>query len=133
MAKGKMDNNRNNYEDIDYTLVLDENYRGPFMAVELEDKPIEANTQREPDEGRAAADRLYDEYEKMCLKDFTALDTDDIYPHTYQWRVGDRYDEAKLAVLEAAVKQGKRIADTEEYLEYTEKVKKTRFEPDSWE
>ena len=55
----------------------------------------------------------------MFLKDYTALDKDDIYPHSYQWRVGDRYSEDKLAVIEAAVKNGARLDGWDEDFNYS--------------
>lgn len=82
---------------------------------------------------KAAIDRLYDEYEKMCYKESTAVDKDDAYPHSYQWRIGDRYDEAKVAVLREALKERKLIADTEAYLIYVEEIKSRSFRPESWD
>ena len=135
-----MDNNKDIFNDMEYTVVLDGNYRSPYMAAEMEKEAAEAEAQqsvkeaeKEIDDSKASAEKLYETYEKMFLKDYTALDKDDIYPHSYQWRVGDRYSEDKLAVIEAAVKRKKRIADTEEYQAYIEKVKKSKFTPDSWE
>ena len=61
------------------------------------------------------------------------LDKDDIYPHTYQWRLGDKYDAGKAPVLEEAIKKGVRIADTEAYEKYIQEVKSRKFEPDSWD
>lgn len=87
----------------------------------------------EKDEHKAAIDRLYDEYEKMCYKESTAVDKDDAYPHSYQWRIGDRYDEAKVAVLREALKERKLIADTEAYLIYVEEIKSRSFRPESWD
>ena len=131
-----MDNNKD-YNDIDYTMVLDGGYQSPFSAVELEKQGTEPEwahpAAKEADESKAEADRIYDKYEKMFLKDFTALDADDIYPRSYQWRAGDRYSEEKLAVVEAAIRRGKRIVDTDEYQDYIEKIKKAKFTPDSWE
>ena len=69
----------------------------------------------------------------MCFKDPTILDKDDAYPHSYQWRVGDRYDPAKIEVLKAALREGKRITDTEEYQNFIENIKSRKIEPLSWE
>ena len=138
-----MDNNKDIFDDMEYTVVLDGSYRSPYMAAEMEKEAAKAEAEpaqepvKEPENeakgANAEAEKLYAEYEKMFLKDYTALDKDDIYPHSYQWRVGDRYSADKLSVIEAALKRKKRIADTDEYQEYVEKVKKSKFSPDSWE
>lgn len=133
-----MENNNKDLKDMDYTVVLDRNYRGPVIEAEQKKQEAEAaNAVPEPeiefDAGKAEAEKIYETYESMFIKDYTALDKDDIYPHSYQWRVGDRYSEDKLAVVEAAIRRKKRIAETEEYLEYVEKVKRSKFTPMSWE
>ena len=132
-----MENNKD-FKDMDYTVVLDRNYRGP--VIEAEQKKNEAEAAKLMDEpaiefdaSKAEAEKIYETYESMFIKDYTALDKDDIYPHSYQWRVGDRYSEDKLAVVEAAIRRKKRITETEEYLEYVEKVKRSKFTPISWE
>ena len=140
-------------EDFDYTIVMDPRFPGvipdgPAPAKE----PAAAAGAAAPAKEPAAAEapkptkdaeqekpvidpwkRLYSEYEEMCLKEPTILDLDDAYPHSYQWRVGDRYDPAKIEVLKAALMEGKRISDTEAYQEYLEDFKRRRFEPVSWE
>lgn len=133
-----MENNNKDFKDMDYTVVLDRNYRGPVIEAEQKKQEAEAaNAVPEPeiefDASKAEAEKIYETYESMFIKDYTALDKDDIYPHSYQWRVGDRYSEDKLAVVEAAIRRKKRIAETEEYLEYVEKVKRSKFTPMSWE
>ena len=133
-----MENNNKDFKDMDYTVVLDRNYRGPVIEAEQKKQEAEdAKAVPEPeiefDAGKAEAEKIYETYESMFIKDYTALDKDDIYPHSYQWRVGDRYSEDKLAVVEAAIRRKKRIAETEEYLEYVEKVKRSKFTPMSWE
>lgn len=133
-----MENNNKDFNDMDYTVVLDRNYRGPVIEAEQKKQEAEAaNAVPEPeiefDASKAEAEKIYETYESMFIKDYTALDKDDIYPHSYQWRVGDRYSEDKLAVVEAAIRRKKRIAETEEYLEYVEKVKRSKFTPMSWE
>ena len=133
-----MENNNKDFKDMDYTVVLDRNYRGPVIEAEQKKQEAEAakavpEPEIEFDAGTAEAEKIYDTYESMFIKDYTALDKDDIYPHSYQWRVGDRYSEDKLAVVEAAIRRKKRIAETEEYLEYVEKVKRSKFTPMSWE
>ena len=84
-------------------------------------------------EHREMMDRLYYEYERLCLQDPNTLDKDDIYPHTYQWRLGDKYDAGKAPVLEEAIRRGVRISDTEAYAKYIQEVKSRKFEPDSWD
>ncbi len=133
-----MENNNKDFKDMDYTVVLDRNYRGPVIEAEQKKQEAEAakavpEPEIEFDAGKAEAEKIYETYESMFIKDYTALDKDDIYPHSYQWRVGDRYSEDKLAVVEAAIRRKKRIAETEEYLEYVEKVKRSKFTPMSWE
>lgn len=133
-----MENNNKDFNDMDYTVVLDRNYRGPVIEAEQKKQEAEAakaviEPEIEFDASKAEAEKIYETYESMFIKDYTALDKDDIYPHSYQWRVGDRYSEDKLAVVEAAIRRKKRIAETEEYLEYVEKVKRSKFTPMSWE
>ncbi|MBE6028191.1 MAG: hypothetical protein E7227_06290 [Clostridiales bacterium] len=147
-------------EDFDYTIVMDPRFPGmiperPAPAAETAapaKEPAAAGTGAPVKDPAAAVEvskptkdaepekpvidpweRLYSEYEEMCLKEPTILDLDDAYPHSYQWRVGDRYDPAKIEVLKAALMEGKRISDTEAYQEYLEDFKRRRFEPVSWE
>ena len=118
--------------DHDYTIVLDPNYAElEKMVMEQASEPEE--TKDDKDGSKAEIDRMYAEYEVMCLKEPTILDLDDAYPHSYQWRVGDKYDPAKIEVLKAALREGKRITDTEAYQEYVEDMKSRKFEPASWE
>ena len=124
-----MDKFKNN-EDFDYTIVMDPRYPGldPIRHESL------AEAEKKPE--KVVIDpweRLYAEYEEMCFKDPTILDKDDAYPHSYQWRVGDRYDPAKIEVLKAALREGKRITDTEEYQNFIENIKSRKIEPLSWE
>lgn len=117
-------------KDIEYTIVMDPGYLGP--AEESRDTGAEA-----PEKGaasdRKAADRLYSEYEKMCYKLPTVLDADDAYPHSYQWRIVDKYAPSKLKVVEEALSLGVKIADTEAYASYVEEVKASGIELDPWE
>ena len=124
-----MDKFKNN-EDFDYTIVMDPRYPG---LDPIRHEPL-AEAEKKPE--KVVIDpweRLYAEYEEMCFKDPTILDKDDAYPHSYQWRVGDRYDPAKIEVLKAALREGKRITDTEAYQEYIEDIKSRKLEPLSWE
>ena len=133
-----MDKFKNN-EDFDYTIVMDPRYPGldPIRHEPLAEagkKPEPEAHAKEPE--KVVIDpweRLYAEYEEMCFKDPTILDKDDAYPHSYQWRVGDRYDPAKIEVLKAALREGKRITDTEEYQNFIENIKSRKIEPLSWE
>ena len=118
-----------NEKDFEYTIVMDASYTGP-----------DVNDFRKPEEGAGNGndpntefELLYRDYERMILKDPTVLDKDDAYPHSYQWRVGDRYDPAKIEVLKAALREGKRITDTEEYQNFIENIKSRKIEPLSWE
>ena len=125
-----MDNKKTfNEKDFEYTIVMDSSYLGP-----------DVNDFRKSEEGAAKADDpnaeyelLYYDYERMILRDPTVLDKDDAYPHSYQWRVGDRYDPAKLAALEDAIKNRIRISDTEAYRKYLEDMKNRKFKPESWD
>ena len=124
-----MDKFKNN-EDFDYTIVMDPRYPG---LDPIRHEPL-AEAEKKPE--KVVIDpweRLYAEYEEMCFKDPTILDKDDAYPHSYQWRVGDRYDPAKIEVLKAALREGKRITDTEEYQTFIENIKSRKIEPLSWE
>ena len=135
----------NKNDDFDYTIVMDPRYPGldpvaPEQAASAapEKESALAAPAKEPVASPEKPvidpwERLYAEYEEMCLKEPTILDMDDAYPHSYQWRVGDRYDPAKIEVLKAALREGKRITDTEEYKKYLEDIKNRRFEPVSWE
>ena len=78
-------------------------------------------------------DRLYYEYERMSFRDPNVLDKDDAYPHSYQWRIGDKYDPAKKPVLEEAIEKGVRITDTEAYENYVEEIKHRKFTMESWD
>lgn len=124
-----MDKFKNN-EEFDYTIVMDPRYPG---LDPIRHEPL-AEAEKKPE--KVVIDpweRLYAEYEEMCFKDPTILDKDDAYPHSYQWRVGDRYDPAKIEVLKAALREGKRITDTEEYQNFIENIKSRKIEPLSWE
>lgn len=119
-------------DGFEYTMVLDKNYKEVKVntaaeADTVEGKDTETMTYNEE------MDRLYFEYEKMCRKDPTVLDNDDIYPHTYYWRIGDRYDQGKRPVLEEALRQGTRVIDTEAYQKYVADIKNKKFTPDSWD
>ena len=129
----------NKNDDFDYTIVMDPRYPG-LDPVAPENSSAPAVPEKESAQAASPEkpvidpwERLYAEYEEMCLKEPTILDMDDAYPHSYQWRVGDRYDPAKIEVLKAALREGKRITDTEEYKKYLEDIKNRRFEPVSWE
>lgn len=110
--------------DFDYTLVMDPNFTGLTGG-----EPEKASG----GDRNEIVDRLYREYETMCLKDPTVVDVEDAYPKSYQWRMGDRYDQAKIDLLVEAVKEGKRIADLESYQEFLEEVSKRDFKPESWD
>ena len=143
-----MANNKDN--DFDYTIVMDSRYPGLDPAAQEEAVEAAADPEKVGDKAPAEAgqtvptpepqiefndyyERLYAEYEEMALKEPTILDVDDAYPHSYQWRVGDRYDPAKIEILKAALSQGKRITDTEEYQKYLDDIKNRRFKPESWD
>jgi hypothetical protein len=78
-------------------------------------------------------DRLYAEYEKMRMNEPTVLDRDDIYPRSYQWRNGNRYDMGKVAAVEEALKSWKKIEETEAYKKYIAMRSAKILPPDSWD
>lgn len=138
----KKDIDINNNDDYEYTVVLKGNYLKPSDTAEDSGQVVEransgsvqgASGSTHKIDQHKLMDRLYYEYEKMCLKEPTVLDKDDAYPHSYHWRIGDRYDPAKIEVLEEALSTGKKIVDTEAYLKYVETVKNRRFTPVSWD
>ena len=122
-----MDNYTDKNKDLEYTIVMDASYRGPQIP-DAQQKPAE-----ETDGSKREIDLLYDAYERMALMEPTILDVDDAYPHTYQWRMGDKYDPDKVAVVEEALRQKKRITDTEAYRSYIDKISSSKFKPESWD
>ncbi len=124
-----MDKKTFNDKDFDYTIVMDASYISP-----------DANDFKQPEDSAAAAgdpnaeyELLYYDYERMILRDPTVLDKDDAYPHSYQWRMGDRYDPGKLAALEEALNNICRISDTQAYKKYIDDMKTRKFKPESWD
>ena len=116
-------------KDFEYTIVMDASYLGP-----------DAKGSAKPEDSAGAAEipnaeyeLLYYDYERMILRDPTVLDKDDAYPHSYQWRVGDRYDPGKIAALEEALNNICRISDTQAYKKYIEEMKNRKFKPESWD
>lgn len=122
-----MDNYTDKNKDLEYTIVMDASYRGPQIP-DAQERPAE-----EADGSKQEIDLLYDAYERMALMEPTILDVDDAYPHTYQWRMGDKYDPDKVAVVEEALRQKKRITDTEAYRSYIDKISSSKFKPESWD
>ena len=125
-----MDKNKTfNEKDFEYTIVMDASYTGP-----------DVNDFRKPEEGadnavdaNAEYELLYRDYERMILRDPTVLDKDDAYPHSYQWRMADRYDPGKIEALEEALNNVTRISDTQAYRKFLEDMKNRRFKPESWD
>ena len=146
--------------DFEYTIVLDKDYMGQSGAGAKDvtvkrfepsaqtghgtamdrqssaqakhgaaaDRQAPAQTEHE-----AAMDSLYFEYEKLWLMSPTVIEKGDVYPRSYYWRLGGRYDPDKKAVLEEALAVGKMIEYTEAYQQYVEKIKNVKFKPDSWD
>ena len=115
-----------NEKDFEYTIVMDASYTGP------DESELEKNVQGASD-SHAEEERLYADYERMALRIPTVLDMDDAYPHSYQWRVGDRYDPEKLAALEEAINNRSKIEDTEAYKKFVDSIKNRKFKPESWD
>ena len=116
-----------NEKDFEYTIVMDASYTGP-----------DVNDFRKPEEGAGNGndpntefELLYRDYERMILKDPTVLDKDDAYPHSYQWRMADRYDPGKIEALEEAINNMTRISDTQAYRKFLEDMKNRKFKPES--
>ena len=122
-----MDKKTFNEKDFEYTIVMDASYLSPAAR---EAKKAEDSADESPN---ADYELLYYDYERMIFRDPTVLDKDDAYPHSYQWRMGDRYDPGKLEALEEALKKRVRISDTEAYQKYIEEIKNRRFKPESWD
>lgn len=122
--------NTENNNDFDYTIVLDS---GMTSVDLLKQAAAQENPESVVEDEKAAAERLYYEYETMCMKMPMIVDKDDAYPRSYQWRIGDRYDPAKLEVIKEAIRTGKTVMDTEAYQEYLEEIKNRSYRPVSWE
>ncbi|MBQ6438917.1 MAG: hypothetical protein IJJ06_02105 [Mogibacterium sp.] len=118
-----------NEKDFEYTIVMDASYISPGVN---EFRKTEEGAEK-ADDPNADYELLYYDYERMILRDPTVLDKDDAYPHSYQWRMGDRYDPGKLAALEEALNNRTRITDTQAYKKYIEDMKDRRFKPESWD
>ena len=124
-----MDKKTFNDKDFEYTIVMDASYLSP-----------DASGAKKPEDSAAPAEApnaeyelLYYDYERMILRDPTVLDKDDAYPRSYQWRMSDRYDPAKLAAVEEAINNRCRISDTYAYKKFIEEMKDRRFKPESWD
>ena len=124
-----MDNNKEN-KDLEYTIVMDASYKGPQIQT---GSGSAENPAAEADVSKREIDLLYDAYERMALMEPTILDVDDAYPHSYQWRMGEKYDPDKVAVVEEALREKKRISDTDAYQKYLEKISGSKFKPESWD
>lgn len=109
-----------NEKDIEYTIVMDPEYASAIAS------------QKDADP-KHAVDLLYEQYERMCLSGASVIDKDDIYPRSYQWRMGDKYDPSKVGLVREALRQNKKIEDTEEYRTFLEESKKNKVETFSWD
>ena len=99
-----------NNRDYDYTIVLDGNYLETsgheeklgkeVKRLKPEDQqtktPADDSQDEKQTDSKVRVDLLYSTYEKMLFKEPTIMDDDDAYPHSYQWRMGDRYDPGKI-------------------------------------
>lgn len=134
----------------EYTLVFDGEFKGQgpldsggtelARAQEVKQAPVQRAVPQaapvkktEPADLKEKIDRLYFDYEKMCLKWPTILDMDDAYPHSYQWRIGDRYDLGKMEALEEALKSETKIENTEAYRKYISNVTHRKLPQMSWD
>ena len=124
-----MDKKTFNDKDFDYTIVMDASYISP-----------DVNDFKQPEEKAAAAEDpnaeyelLYYDYERMILRDPTVLDRDDAYPHSYQWRIGDKYDLGKMEALEEALRDGVKIENTEAYRKYTSSLTHRKIPQMTWD
>ena len=118
-----------NGKDFDYTIVMDASYTGP----DVDDlKNVDEDIEKAADMV-ADYEMLYFDYERMALQLPTVLDKDDAYPHSYQWRVGDRYDPGKIEALKEALDNKTKIEDTDAYRKFIEEIKGRKFKPESWD
>jgi hypothetical protein len=138
-----------NNTGYDYTMVLDGDLKGQGSlengGTELNravPEPVQAKPaakaaapekRMEPGDFKEKIDRLYYDYEKMCLKWPTILDMDDAYPHSYQWRIGDKYDLGKMEALEEAIREGIKIENTEAYRKYISSITHRKVPQMSWD
>ena len=138
-----------NNTGYDYTMVLDGDLKGQGSlengGTELNravPDPVQAKPaakaaapekRMEPGDFKEKIDRLYYDYEKMCLKWPTILDMDDAYPHSYQWRIGDKYDLGKMEALEEAIREGIKIENTEAYRKYISSITHRKVPQMSWD
>ena len=118
-----------NEKDFEYTIVMDASYTGPDAS----DLRTAGEGAVQAGEAHAEDERLYTDYERMAFRLPTVLDRDDAYPHSYQWRVADRYDPGKLAALEEALNNRTKVEDTDAYRKFIEDIKNRRFKPESWD
>ncbi len=138
-----------NNTGYDYTMVLDGDLKGQGSlengGTELNravPDPVQAKPaakaaapekRMEPGDFKEKIDRLYYDYEKMCLKWPTILDMDDAYPHSYQWRIGDKYDLGKMEALEEAIREEVKIENTEAYRKYISSITHRKVPQMSWD
>ncbi len=78
-------------------------------------------------------DELYDTYIEMHRNEIGFLDSDDLFPRSYHWRIDDRYAPGKKEILEEAIKLHKRIEDTQAYQDYVDKKKRNKIVNMSWD
>ncbi len=140
-----------NNTSYDYTMVFDGDLKGQgsldnggteLSRTATEPKPVQSQPAAEPaspekrmqpGDFKEKIDRLYYDYEKMCLKWPTILDMDDAYPHSYQWRIGDKYDLGKMEALEEALRDGVKIENTEAYRKYTSSLTHRKIPQMTWD
>ena len=84
-------------------------------------------------ERREAMDRLYYEYESMRMMEPGIVSRDEVYPRSYYWRLGDRYDPGKIEVIKEALRLNVKIENTEAYERYVEEVRARKYAPPSWD
>ena len=78
-------------------------------------------------------DQLYSEYIRIRSMEPGVVDEDDVFPKTYHWRLGGKYDPVKIPILEEALRAHTKIEDTTEYAKYVEEVKNRKYSPLSWD
>lgn len=78
-------------------------------------------------------DALYNEYIAMHSGEIGFLDSDDLFPRSYHWRLDDRYAPEKKEILQEAIKFHKKIEETQAYQDYAEKKKRSKRIDLSWD
>lgn len=86
-----------------------------------------------PEDEKRLMDDLYSEYISMHSGEIGFLDSDDLFPRTYHWRLDDRYAPEKKEILQEAIRLHKKIEETQSYQDYAERKKRSKRMELSWD